>query len=123
MENNVWSIDGIIKKFYFGEDRVEDKDKKIRYDFLSNSEHCTLNAVQVVGEKGVPLHYHKDHDEIIQIIEGEGEAIIGNSKHQLKKGSLFFASKGTPHALLFPCIILSIYAPEFDSENPDRVFL
>jgi quercetin dioxygenase-like cupin family protein len=123
MTDNVWSIDGIVKKFYFGEDKLEDSDKKINYDFLSNGEYCTLNAVQIVSEKGIPLHYHKEHDEIIQIIEGEGEAIIANSKYQLKKGNLFFTPKKTPHALLFPCIILLIYTPTFDMDNPDRVFL
>jgi quercetin dioxygenase-like cupin family protein len=78
MESNVWSIDGIVKKYYFGEEKLEDNQKKIQYDYLCNSEHCTLNAVQIVSEKGIPLHYHKVHDEIIQIIEGEGEGLIGD---------------------------------------------
>jgi quercetin dioxygenase-like cupin family protein len=90
MTDNVWSIDGIVKKFYFGEDKLEDSDKKINYDFLCNGEYCTLNAVQIVSEKGIPLHYHKEHDEIIQIIEGEGLCQIFVGSFFLMQKSLWF---------------------------------
>ncbi len=82
-----------------------------------------MNSVQMAAETGIPPHIHKDHDEIIQIMEGEGEGTIGDVKTHLKKGSVFFVPKGTPHSLPFPCIILSIYAPSFDPSNPDRIFL
>jgi quercetin dioxygenase-like cupin family protein len=38
---------------------------------------------EIVSEEGIPLHYHKEHDEIIQIIEGEGEGegIIGDTEN------------------------------------------
>jgi len=72
---------------------------------------------------GIPLHIHKYHDEIIQLLEGEGEVVIGDEKRNFKKGDVFFVPKGVPHALRFGCVILSIYAPAFDTDNPDRVFL
>jgi uncharacterized cupin superfamily protein len=36
---------------------------------------------EIVSEEGIPLHYHKEHDEIIQIIEGESEGIIGDTEN------------------------------------------
>ena len=122
MTENIWSGDEIVNDFYSKKDK-EESGKPVLYHFLYQGEHCTLNAVQITAESGVPLHIHQYHDEIIQMMEGEGESMIGDLKRSLKKGDIFFAPKGIPHALPFPCIILSIYAPAFDSQNPDRVFL
>ena len=123
MTENLWSTAEVIGKARRGEAGRDDKNN-INYTFLHHGDHCTLNAVQLADAiKGVPLHIHKFHDEIIQIMEGEGESVIGNEKHKLKKGDVFFVPKGTPHALRFDCIILSVYAPAFDPENPDRIFL
>lgn len=122
MSDNIWSRDEIIKKGRMGEGG-RDVRHNINYTFLHHGDHCTLNSVQMAAENGIPLHTHKYHDEIIQIMEGEGEGFIEDLKHKLTKGDVFFVPKGTPHALPFPCIILSIYAPAFDPDNPDRVFL
>ena len=123
MSDKLWSAAEVIEKARGGEGGRDDK-HNINYTFLYHGDHCTLNAVQMADTKnGIPLHIHKYHDEIIQLMEGEGEAVIGDEKHKLKKGDVFFVPKGTPHALRFGCIILSIYAPAFDPENPDRVFL
>lgn len=122
MSNNIWSRDEILEKAGTAEAGHDDK-HNINYTFLYQGEHCTLNSVQMAAKDGIPLHRHNDHDEIIQIMEGEGEGIIGDLKYQLKKGDVFFSPKGTPHALPFPCKILSIYAPAFDAKNPDREYL
>jgi mannose-6-phosphate isomerase-like protein (cupin superfamily) len=122
MSDNCWSAVEVIKKAQIGEGGHDDK-HNINYTFLHHGDHCTLNAVQMADEKhGIPLHIHRYHDEIIQLMEGEGEVVIGDVSHNMKKGDVFFVPKGTPHALRFGCIILSIYAPAFDPANPDRVF-
>jgi len=123
MSENYWSASEVIEKAIKGEDGRDDK-HNINYTFLHHGDHCTLNAVQMADNiNGIPLHIHRYHDEIIQLMEGEGEVIIGDEKRNLKKGDVFFVPKGIPHALRFGCIILSIYAPAFDTDNPDRVFL
>jgi len=123
MSENYWSASEVIEKAIKGEDGIDDI-HNIHYTFLHHGDHCTLNAVQMADNvNGIPLHIHRYHDEIIQLMEGEGEVVIGDEKKNLKKGDVFFVPKGIPHALRFGCIILSIYAPAFDTDNPDRVFL
>jgi len=123
MSENYWSASEVIEKAIKGEDGIDDI-HNIHYTFLHHGDHCTLNAVQMADNvNGIPLHIHRYHDEIIQLMEGEGEVVIGDEKRNLKKGDVFFVPKGIPHALRFGCIILSIYAPAFDTDNPDRVFL
>ena len=123
MADNFWSASEVLEKARKAEDGRDEK-HNINYTFLHRGEHCTLNAVQMADSiHGIPLHIHKDHDEIIQLLEGEGEVVIGDEKKILKKGDVFFVPKGIPHALRFGCIILSIYAPAFDTDNPDRIFL
>ena len=123
MADNFWSALEVLEKARKAEDGRDEK-HNINYTFLHHGEHCTLNAVQMADSvHGIPLHIHKDHDEIIQLLDGEGEVVIGDEKKILKKGDVFFVPKGTPHALRFACIILSIYAPAFDTDNPDRIFL
>jgi quercetin dioxygenase-like cupin family protein len=123
MADNFWLAPEVLEKARKAEDGRDEK-HNINYTFLHRGEHCTLNAVQMADNiHGIPLHIHKDHDEIIQLLEGEGEVVIGDQKRILKRGDVFFVPKGTPHALRFGCIILSIYAPAFDTNNPDRIFL
>ena len=122
MSDKVWSASEIKEKAITGEGG-RNVEYNINYTFLHQGDHCTLNSVQMAAETGIPSHIHKYHDEIIQIMEGEGKGIIGDVEANLKKGDVFFVPKGVSHALPFPCIILSIYAPAFDPDNPDRVFL
>ena len=123
MADNFWSASEVLEKARKAEDGRDEK-HNINYTFLHHGEHCTLNAVQMADSvHGIPLHIHKDHDEIIQLLDGEGEVVIGDETKILTKGDVFFVPKGTPHALRFKCIILSIYAPAFDTDNPDRIFL
>ena len=122
MSDKIWSELEVMEKARAGENG-SDVERNINYTFLHQGDHCTLNSVQMASKTGIPPHIHKYHDEIIQIMEGEGKGTIGNIETKLKKGDVFFVPKGVPHSLPFPCLILSIYAPAFDPDNPDRVFL
>jgi len=93
MSENYWSASEVIEKAIKGEDGRDDK-HNINYTFLHHGDHCTLNAVQMADNiNGIPLHIHRYHDEIIQLMEGEGEAVIGDKKRDLKKGDVFFVPK------------------------------
>ena len=122
MSDKVWSELEVLEKARAGENG-NDVRHNINYTFLHQGAHCTLNSVQMASETGIPAHIHKHHDEIIQIMEGEGKGTIGDTEANLKKGDVFFVPEGVAHSLLFPCRILSIYAPAFDTSNPDRIFL
>lgn len=44
-------------------------------------------------------HSHDDNEEIIIIIKGEGTAIIGNKKFNIKKGDLIYIEPKESHVL------------------------
>ena len=47
---------------------------------------------------GIPLHVHKNEDEIFKVIEGEVEFELGDEKKILLKGDLAFCPRGIPHS-------------------------
>jgi len=47
---------------------------------------------------GIPLHVHKNEDEIFKVVEGEVEFEVGDEKKILGKGDLAFCPRGIPHS-------------------------
>lgn len=92
----------------------------VSISFLCETDHCGINVVDL--KKGIPSHRHMEHDEIIQILEGEGKAVIDGREQWLKPGDTMYCPKGSSHSLYFKVKLLSIYTPSFDPQNPDRVF-
>ena len=122
--NCKWSNEDILKK---AKDSASGPGRDIKnnagYTFLWEGGHCTLNAAQLKRQDGIPLHIHKEHDEVIHVYEGEGEVIVGKESQFVRKGDICFVPKGVPHCLKFACVILSVYAPAFDPGHPDREFV
>ena len=124
MAGNFWSASEILERARSGE--IESKELGIKWSYLNYGEYCTLNCLQVSNPKGIPLHTHQEHDEVVQVLDGECEAVIGDERRQLKKGDIGFVPKGTPHKVSKVSkvsTLLSIYGPSFDPGKPDRVFL
>ena len=121
MAGYFWSASEMLERARSGE--IESKELGIKWSYLNRGEHCTLNCLRVSNPKGIPLHTHEEHDEVIQVLDGECEAVIGDERRPLKKGDTFFVPKGIPHKVSKVCTLLSIYGPSFDPEKPDRVFI
>ena len=121
MAGNFWSASEMLERAHSGE--IESKELGVKWSYLNRGEYCTLNCLRVSKPKGIPLHIHEDHDEVIQVLDGECEAVIGDERRRLKKGDVFFVPRGTPHKVSMACTLLSIYGPAFDPDKPDRVFL
>jgi len=121
MAGYFWSASELLERASSGE--IESKEFGIKWSYLNYGDCSTLNCLQVYNPRGIPLHTHDEHDEIIQVLEGECEAVIGDECRQLKQGDIFFVPKGTPHKVRQACILLSIYSPSFDPQQPDRTFL
>ena len=99
----------------------EDKDLMLR--FLM---HCKYSAANIAQTRAVKYHIHKDHDEYIYILRGEHEFTVDGTTRKVKPGDLVIAPCGVPHSptKLGPDYgALSIYAPDWDDENPDRLFV
>ena len=121
MTKNIWTESEIMEKSRSGEREVPQGNMK--YSILNLGEHCTLSCSHIAGANGFPLHLHQHHDEIIIILEGEGEVVVGDERRVIQEGGLYFVPKGTPHTARMNCRVLSVYSPAFDMNNPDRVFL
>ena len=47
---------------------------------------------------GIPMHVHKNEDEIFKVLEGKVEMTIGENTIILESGDLIFCPKGIPHS-------------------------
>jgi quercetin dioxygenase-like cupin family protein len=121
MAGYFWSVDEMLKRARSGE--IESKELGLKWSYLNYGEFCTLNVLQISNPKGIPLHTHNDHDEVVQVLEGECEVTVGDETRVLKKGGTFFVPKGTPHGVKRTGTLLSVYGPSFDPKKPDRVFI
>lgn len=121
MAGYVWTASEMIDRARSGE--IESKEMGIKWSYLNYGEFCTFNVVHVSNPKGIPLHTHDEHDEVVQVLDGECEVRVGEERRRLKKGDTFFAPKGTPHGISGTGTFLSVYGPAFDPKKPDRAFI
>jgi quercetin dioxygenase-like cupin family protein len=64
------------------------------------AKYASLNyVVMEPGDENI-LHVHKDSDDVIYIIQGEGVIADGEgNESKFKKGDVIFIPAGTPHAV------------------------
>lgn len=77
----------------------------------------------VTATNGVKPHFHRNHDEIVVILEGSGTMRIGEESHPLGAGRTFLVPRGTVHSVDSTGTALraiSIFVPPFDGR--DRIF-
>ena len=63
----------------------------------SNNELLIIEQYDEPGI-GIPMHIHKNEDEIFHILEGEMEVTIGNKTTILRKGDLAYCPRNIPHS-------------------------
>lgn len=82
---------------------------------LSSDENASQFLIYI--KKEVPLHIHKEHTEIIYILNGEGNMTLGDKQFTVKKGDTVRIGENTPHGVVVtsaePLKVLSIQAPEY----------
>ena len=76
-------------------------------------------------KNSVKEHYHAEHTEVVQVIEGEGVLTLGDDRFDIKAGDYIFIPKGTHHSVEVTSgsilKALSIQTPFFDGK--DRIFV
>jgi mannose-6-phosphate isomerase-like protein (cupin superfamily) len=98
------------------------EDTDLMLHFLKHAEYSAANLAQTRG--GVKEHIHKDHDELIYILRGEHEFIVDGIARKVKPGDLIIVPAGIRHTVNVgpDYAALSIYAPDWDEDKPDRIY-
>lgn len=128
MNNYHWTQEDLIKRIKSdekGPDVRERPESQAKWLFLNRNELSTVNVGRVGKLGGNPLHVHKEHDEImvyLDIEEGEDHQ-VGDTTYKVKKGDIIVVPRGIPHTGRSKSTVLSVYAPAFDPDNPDRHFV
>lgn len=80
----------------------------------------TANWVRVRGR--IARHIHRHSHEIVYVIRGEGELVLGDRVLKVQAGDEVFVPRGTVHAFeATDCAVLSVFAPGF--VPGDRIFV
>lgn len=60
-------------------------------------------------------HVHADQDKLYYVLEGTGEAVLGDEVEAVEAGDLVMAPAGVPHGMkntgAEPLLVLTIFAP------------
>lgn len=90
---------------------------------LDNNEQTSTFIIWVKEE--VKAHYHREHTEVVYVLEGQGTMTLGEQRREIGPGDYVFIPRGTPHAVTVkgdqPMKVISIQTPSFD--GTDRVFV
>jgi quercetin dioxygenase-like cupin family protein len=101
-------------------------DQGFKNHWLAHTPRSSTNITHIRGAGGAGPHIHREHDEVIYVAEGAGEFRLGDAVQAVKPGDVIVAPAGTVHGPTPNSpefVFVSIFAPEFDPANPDRVFV
>lgn len=123
-EGGIWSLKEVSKQkaAHAGEAAGKNFSESLKRTVIAQGNHFTIVLVQAQPQTVPYLHIHENHDEMIYILEGEGEFIVGSVTRWVKPGDMIYAPAGTIHAPYFTVkgVRLAVYAPCFDPDHPDR---
>ncbi len=85
---------------------------------FENADH-TVNLIQV--NAFLSTHFHKEHDETVYILEGEGTFTIDGQAREVKAGDLLVIPRLAVHGFKnkgpAPAAAISIFTPRFDTAD------
>jgi mannose-6-phosphate isomerase-like protein (cupin superfamily) len=82
-------------------------------------------VLRLVEGVEVKNHCHKTHNEIVCVIKGIGQTMVGDKWVDIKPGTVHFNPMGKVHATKNtgnePLVVISIFTPAM--KEPDRHFV
>jgi quercetin dioxygenase-like cupin family protein len=97
-----------------------------RLVFVQHTERSSTAVARVRPGGGIKPHIHREHDEIITLLEGEAEFRIGDETRTVRAGETVSVPAGIVHAPFRSaggCLFVTVFAPAFDPDAPDRHFV
>src|SRR5690606_25963885 len=94
--------------------------------WVQHTERSSTGIVDIKPGGGLAPHIHETHDEIITVLEGSVEFRFGDGTFLAGPGDVMAVPAGTVHGPVHSpdgCLMVSVFCPWFDPENPDRVFV
>jgi len=116
------NLNKIVEQFQTDPTTREDPVKRM---FICDGEAITANIATSSGG-GSKLHTQPDHDEIIVVIDGEAEFMVGDETRHVGPGDFIFIPRNTLHGrvrtLTKSMSALSIYGPQFDKAKENIIW-
>ncbi len=94
--------------------------------WVRHTERSSTGVVDIAPGGGLTPHIHEIHDEVMTVLEGTVEMLVGDETFTAVAGDVISVQAGTVHAPVQSesgCLMISVFAPWFDPENPDRVYV
>ena len=93
----------------------EKSHKVIKVTDILRTKNFNVTKVQIDGVNNETKYgYDTESDVAYYVLEGEGDCVIEDKKHHLKKGDCVFYPKGTKYKHLAGLTLLAIACPPFD---------
>lgn len=103
-----------------------DEGERLKATWVYHTERASMAVVEIPPGGGLAPHYHQTHDELMIMVEGECRYRLGDGELVASAGEVVTAPAGTVHAPVSSedgCLLLAVFAPWFDPDNPDRIFV
>lgn len=87
---------------------------RVKADPTRGSKDMALGTQLLPKGAGIPVHQHVGSDEVLYVLEGAGNAVLGEARAPLEKGSSVFIPKGAWHGVQNPdgdLLVLWVVAP------------
>ena len=120
--SNFINLQEIIQKF---ENDPTTQNDPVKRMFICDGEEITANIATSSGDDS-KLHTQPGHDEIVIVIEGEAEFMVGDETRHIGPGDFVFIPRNTLHGrvrtITKSMSALSIYAPYFDRSKDNIIW-
>lgn len=82
---------------------------------LETGEHTQIVVMSITPEEEIGMETHKDNDQVLYFVQGEGKAILNGQETPFKKGDIFLVQAGTEHNFINKGVedlkIITAYSP------------
>lgn len=94
--------------------------------WVRHTGRSSTGVVDIAPGGGMNPHVHETHDEVMTILDGSVELRLGEDTFVAVAGDVISVPAGTVHAPVHSpegCLMISVFAPWFDPDNPDRIIV